>query len=320
MAKEIQLNKENNAELDNFRLFDPKLSELHDKAFIKIVKAVKNELPARRVELIDKALNPYINSENLDETKFAATLSIFKDLITQEWRIKIKEEKVYLAPSKLINKANKLYLRQQLQIEKNSHLNKVTNVKFVKKLEETKKYNNQEISIKNLIGSPTFILSALKENTNKEKIVLPYIQIVDKSRCIHTGYKLNEIWRYFRYTWSIPYKSTPGRNIFYLVRDAAQPYHPVIGISALGNSVLQLSKRDNYIGWTLESIKYNLMQKHEDISLQINVKGLIGSKRLVSQKVILENEMEYNTRVTPYSIFILEKSLNSMIVTQPFFI
>ena len=60
-----------------------------------------------------------------------------------------------------------------------------------------------------------------------------------------TGYWLSDIWRYFRYTWSIPYKTMPGRNIYYLVRDALQPYHPIIGIFALGNSVLNLTVRDN---------------------------------------------------------------------------
>lgn len=50
----------------------------------------------------------------------------------------------------------------------------------------------------------------------------------------------------------------PGRNLFYLVRDAAQECHPIIGIFALGNSVLNLTVRDDEIGWTVEAIAKKL--------------------------------------------------------------
>jgi hypothetical protein len=34
-----------------------------------------------------------------------------------------------------------------------------------------------------------------------------------------------------------------------LVRDAASPFHPVIGIAALGSSMAQQTLRDEWIGW-----------------------------------------------------------------------
>ena len=40
-----------------------------------------------------------------------------------------------------------------------------------------------------------------------------------------TGIQLADIWRYFRYTWSIPNTPIPGRQMFYLVRDQAHPCH-----------------------------------------------------------------------------------------------
>ena len=67
-----------------------------------------------------------------------------------------------------------------------------------------------------------------------------------------TGLLLQDIWRYARHFWSIPYQSTPGRNLFYLVRDAALPERPLIGIAALGNPVLGLAKRDDHFGWSRE--------------------------------------------------------------------
>ena len=87
------------------------------------------------------------------------------------------------------------------------------------------------------------------------RIIRLYLQFVDpESICEHTGLRLNDIWRYFRHTWVNSYKSIPGRSMMVLVRDAAAPYHPVIGISCLGNSVVQQSARDQWIGWDAKQV------------------------------------------------------------------
>ena len=81
--------------------------------------------------------------------------------------------------------------------------------------------------------------------------VRPYMQLVEPHVCdAETGIPLRDIWRYFRYTWSIPQTPIPGRNLLYLVRDAAHEHHAVIGIAALGNSAVQLVPRDRAIGWS----------------------------------------------------------------------
>lgn len=299
--KSIDLNKE-------FTLFNPKLSEIQYKTFLQIVGAMKKELQPRRIEIINKELGRFQGSENIEETKLAVALSILKDLIMQEWRIKIVEENVYLAPSKFINTDNKFYLRQQLQIERNSQLKNDSIKKFIYRMEKIKRYQGKELSIKNLIGGSEFIIQNLNNDAPIDEIIQPYIQIVDKGRCHYTGYKLSEIWRYFRYTWSIPYKSTPGRNIFYLIRDAAQPFHPIIGISALGNSVLQLTNRDNYIGWTLESIKSQLQPLSYESTEKKYING--NSKpRTMLKKTIFENEHDTQERIEMFSVKILESAL-----------
>ncbi|MBL0171541.1 MAG: DUF4338 domain-containing protein [Gemmatimonadaceae bacterium] len=68
--------------------------------------------------------------------------------------------------------------------------------------------------------------------------------------CEITGLRLIDIWRYFRHTWTTAYKSTPGRKMYFLIRDRAAPCHPVIGIGALGSGIVQLAARDSWIGWT----------------------------------------------------------------------
>jgi len=83
------------------------------------------------------------------------------------------------------------------------------------------------------------------------QVIQPYLQLVEHDkRCEHTNIKLADIWRYFRFYWSLPQNSSPGRNLFFLVRDAGQPHHPVMAIAALGNVVMQLTCRDRILGWT----------------------------------------------------------------------
>lgn len=86
------------------------------------------------------------------------------------------------------------------------------------------------------------------------RVIRPYVQLATRGeRCRYTGLDLADIWRYFRHTWTTVYQSTPGRNLSFLVRDAAAPNHPVIGIAALGSSIVQLRVRDEWIGWTIEA-------------------------------------------------------------------
>lgn len=93
-------------------------------------------------------------------------------------------------------------------------------------------------------------------------VIVPYIQAVDaESLCPLTGLKLIDIWRYFRHTWVSTYKSLPGRSMMLLVRDAAAPFHPVIGIAALGSSMAQQSLRDEWIGWDSDTFIQKLVEK-----------------------------------------------------------
>ena len=85
--------------------------------------------------------------------------------------------------------------------------------------------------------------------------VRPYLQLVDAGRDGCTNIQLRDIWRYFRYTWSIPQTPIPGRSLFYLVRDAAHEAHAVIGIAALSNCAVQLAPRDRAIGWSAAGLE-----------------------------------------------------------------
>jgi hypothetical protein len=82
-------------------------------------------------------------------------------------------------------------------------------------------------------------------------IVDPEIEICDEaSRCTETGIRLLDLWRYFRHTWSLEYRSMPGRQVPLLVRNRARPGRPIMGIAMLASPVLRTKPRDRWIGWT----------------------------------------------------------------------
>lgn len=85
--------------------------------------------------------------------------------------------------------------------------------------------------------------------------IQPYLQRATGEADAFTGISLREIWRYFRYSWSIPQTPVPGRQLLYLVRDAAHPRHAVMGIAALNNCPLEMGEtRETYIGWHRRSV------------------------------------------------------------------
>jgi hypothetical protein len=137
---------------------------------------------------------------------------------------------------------------------------------FVQNLEDPPKGSRRR-SIRTLIadGQEVFgrlipVIRSLPTPTPAvlDQAVKPYLQLVPGEGEPNefdqfTGIPLGEVWRYFRFTWSIPNTPIPGRQLFYLVRDAAHPTHAIIGIAALGNSPLISPLRDRVIGWTSEA-------------------------------------------------------------------
>lgn len=101
--------------------------------------------------------------------------------------------------------------------------------------------------------------------------IRPYLQWVTADAIdSFTGHSLREIWRYFRYSWSIPQFSTPGRQLLYLVRDAAHPCHAVMGIIGLNNGALQMGEdREYHLGWSLKALIERLRAIQSSESLMV---------------------------------------------------
>ena len=59
----------------------------------------------------------------------------------------------------------------------------------------------------------------------------------------------HNIFRIFRYFWSSPFSDYVGRRIRLLIRDDGIKESPIIGIAALGSSIIHIPDRDKWIGW-----------------------------------------------------------------------
>ena len=154
-------------------------------------------------------------------------------------------------------------LRQGLVANRDEQLRDPTVRAFVQRMEQLRRYRGQRVSVRSLLASPTQLVADLRgalaapEATRPAQLaglVKPYLQLASELPDEHTGLRLLDVWRYCRYTWSLPFQTQPGRRMFYLVRDAARAFHPIIGIAALGSAVVQISVRDQAIGWSLDAL------------------------------------------------------------------
>lgn len=60
--------------------------------------------------------------------------------------------------------------------------------------------------------------------------------------------KSQALFRYLRYTWSSPYSEYVGRRMRFIIRDRGHG-GAIIGIAAIGSSIMQIAERDQWIGW-----------------------------------------------------------------------
>ncbi len=63
----------------------------------------------------------------------------------------------------------------------------------------------------------------------------------------------NDLFRIFRYYWSSSASEYVGRRIRLLIRDDGIKGSPIIGIAALGSSIIHIPDRDKWIGWDTET-------------------------------------------------------------------
>lgn len=189
--------------------------------------------------------------------KYRAIWMLFRDLTRASWKACYRDGVLYMSLPSLngadIHNGSSPEIKKLLRswMSESRHERLVSYTDFIQRMERK---NTSGHSIDELIADGEELSQRLQRARDGEvtasEAVKPYLQLVaENEKDEFTGIKTSEIWRYLRLTWSTPAETTPGRTMQYLIRDAAHPMHAVMGIASLENCAVQITCRDDYIGW-----------------------------------------------------------------------
>ena len=249
----------------------PPRAEAFGGRFLENVRGCRRRpdklLPLLRARQADPFLNTLDGPDLLALRLF---LEVLEDLARLGWVFDAEDDHLIALPPDAAPSAHveqhevKARLRTALVEARNEQLREPTVRDFLAEMERTRRWGSARRSVLDVFASPQALAAdlahrlAAPEEVRTDllrRTVRPYLQRATSDPDEHTGLRLRDIWRYCRYTWSLPYNTQPGRRMHYLVRDAARPGHPVMGIGALGNSMVQITARDEAIGWTLNGLR-----------------------------------------------------------------
>ena len=239
------------------------------RVMVNLTAYIETKLDERVPDLA-RALR--ILSENWHAEEWAlqlrATALVIADLVEQGWSVIPDGSRVLLSPPGLRSGGEtveeaKGRLRKSLQIGRTRQLVTPSVHRFLDRLSRTATNNGKKSSALDLVDRGADLAEALRPLGNMPPdealaqlrgIIDPQVEACDEtSRCSETGIRLLDIWRYFRHTWSLEYRSMPGRQVPVLIRNRARPGRPVMGIAMLASPVLRTKPRDRWIGWTPEA-------------------------------------------------------------------
>ncbi|MGV2113738.1 Druantia anti-phage system protein DruA [Agrobacterium salinitolerans] len=207
--------------------------------------------------------------------KLRAICLLVADLVEQGWRVTVNDGNILFEPPGITRSGSqtvddvKARVRIALQTARQRQLREPSVVSFIRKMEKrTVRSSGHKSSILDLIDDGMALSKALSEINEEEddkrqaalaELIDPVIEICEAGNCCpHTGLKLIDIWRYFRHTWAHEYRPIPGRQLLILIRNAARPRYPIIGIAMLASPVMRVNVRDRWIGWLREETKLRL--------------------------------------------------------------
>lgn len=186
-------------------------------------------------QLSNSCLRHLRTGESADYAVLAASpdekvkLLIIRDLLRLGWGVSLKSRKVLITPPTSYDKQT---IRDSMQIKRQESLAKHS--AWVTK--------HLELAQENL-ASGTLVWNSAVE---------PTIEVCESQ-------EQHDIFRIFRFYWSSPYSEYVGRRLKLLIRDNALPGKPLIGLAALGSSIVHIPERDEWIGWDKNTRTRNLV-------------------------------------------------------------
>lgn len=189
--------------------------------------SIRNNLKIDYKEILfQEKESEYISTKSLEEK---VKLLIIRDLLRAGWSVNFDKEIVTIKPPEFYDKET---------------IKKAMSYKRAELIYKNKKWIDSHIEIarNNLADG--------YEAWNSE--IIPSFEICETQEQF-------DLFRVYRYYWSSPYSDYVGRRIKIIVRDVALPNKPVIGIIALGSSIIHIPDRDKWIGWNKETRTKNLI-------------------------------------------------------------
>ncbi len=246
------------------RQFNPQALTAQQIAFVcKVVSDAQLLEPTDRASTFRDHISQ--NADNVETKRKNVVLSLLADLADQGWEITTDGRIPFVTPSQLAPQEHetveqaKARARKGLQRSSNRQLAQASVTAFIALMERRRKTDRGQFAITDLVDDGTelaMLLGSALAASNDErqavlsKIVRPYVvECGADEQCPITGLNLQDIWRYFRHTWSLEYNPLPGRTLRLLIRNAARPNHPVIGIAMLASPAANLYVRDEWIQW-----------------------------------------------------------------------
>ncbi len=251
------------------RPFEPFLHPSERKELLGILSGPTPPQFADRLRTLARS---YIDDG--DSAKLRAICLLVADLFEQGWRVSLKNGGIAFEPPGIVRGGDqtvedvKLRIRSALQVLRRRQLGEPSVAKFIQSMERRTLRQPGRTSVLDLVDSGAQLADELVQiaNLTEEQregalagVIDPVIEICGPGlRCTETGLQLNDIWRYFRHTWAHEYRPIPGRQLLVLIRNAARPRRPIIGIAMLASPVMRLTARDNWIGWLRDAMEENL--------------------------------------------------------------
>ena len=190
---------------------------------------------------------------------------LIADLHEQGWVIDFTKGQITFAPPGIGREGHqtteeiKERVRATLQAARQRQLAEPSVQQFLARMERRTVRPAGRFSVLDLVDNGADLARSLRllanlGETDRDaalaRLIDPEIEVCETgARCRDTGLSLTEIWRYFRHTWAHEYRAIPGRQMLVLIRNAARPLRPVIGIAMLASPVMRLACRDSWIGW-----------------------------------------------------------------------
>lgn len=236
---------------------------------------IKNRLNvALRDFLFQKNPIDTIPIKNIEEK---VLLLILRDLMHLGWSIHFEKENITIKPPEFYDKET---IKKAMSFRREEIICK--NKKWID--------SHIELARKNLADG--------YEAWNSE--IIPSFEVCETQEQF-------DLFRVYRHYWSSPYSEYVGRRIKIIVRDLALSNKPVIGIIALGSSIIHIPERDKWIGWDKNKRTENIIYTMDAYVLGAlpPYNYLLGGKLLsyliASKELINIYKRKYKNRITSIS-------------------